>query len=109
MKVYALVSFSQGTKQQEVKMVNTPSTSHRMYPSSVQGKLYLHTFAVVGAGQVPADMLRYDQCWPDDGRLGPTTGVRHREQLVEIGLAHIGPKVWEPTRERWASFGWRVL
>ena len=60
-------------------------------------------FTVEGAGTFPFDMLRYDACYPrtgaDSTKLEPTeTDKRH---LVLVSR-------FEPTRERWESFGWNV-
>jgi hypothetical protein len=84
--------------------------------------LWIHEFEVIGRGNFPQDMLRYDSCYPqrsedasnmalaDDREYGfcyqkehgeaPTFGIRlvHRDDT----------KNWQPTEGRWRSFGWRV-
>jgi hypothetical protein len=61
------------------------------------------TFSVVGHGEFPADMLRYDLCWPashgDSALLGYSTGTR-RIELKGLKL---------PTAARWESFGWKLV
>ena len=64
-------------------------------------------YTVVGQGQFPFDMLRYDQAWPEDAGHSmterryedPATRLPREQKL--IGLA-------TPTVDRWASFGWFV-
>lgn len=68
-----------------------------------------HTFrfTVVGAGPFPFDMLRYDDCYPADTdsamNLQPTS-VRREVVLV----SHQPRRWWNPTFDRWRSFGWVV-
>lgn len=70
----------------------------------------LYEFTVVGKGEFPFDMLRYDSCWPksetrDAAMLAPyRKGEAYREgrRITLVGLR-------EPTEGRWESFGWRVL
>jgi hypothetical protein len=66
-------------------------------------------FAVVGSGEFPFDMLRYDKCWPasqaDSGRMPDPAlvGVLGRQRRIEMhGLV-------KPTAGRWRSFGWTVI
>ena len=59
-------------------------------------------FTVVGTGEFPTDMLRYDICWPAsefNSRLFNQADTRR----IELK----GLKV--PTTGRWASFGWNVV
>ena len=59
-------------------------------------------FTVVGRGEFPLDMLRYDQAWPvADGSFASHTGRR----FVRMGCVQRGG----PTIARWASFGWTVV
>jgi hypothetical protein len=83
----------------------------RRYTSKERDKLIsaaqdAMTFAVVGAGMFPVDMLRYDKAWPaseSDSRLisnSFTDPVQHRIELRSLK---------EPTPARWRSFGWTVV
>ena len=62
-----------------------------------------HFFRVTGEGDFPWDMLRYDQCWPCT-----SVDVQNlqRKGQREVVLSDHHPLQWEPTYERWASFGW---
>lgn len=73
----------------------------------------LKRFTVEGRGEFPADMLRTDQCWPATalaadaiaahyGAPDPAT-VRQREVTLETAAKYA------PNRQRWTSFGWRVV
>ncbi|KKN90149.1 hypothetical protein LCGC14_0232650 [marine sediment metagenome] len=68
-------------------------------------------FTVEGGGDFPADMLRYDNCWPYmsvdaakafPGKHGSPDEFRRRE--VRLLMAGDEP----PTEERWKSFMWKV-
>ncbi len=65
------------------------------------------TFIVIGRGEFPIDMLRYDSAYPvteDDSRV---IGQRTYEWDRGVLLQHRGvQKDWEPTLGRWKSFGW---
>ncbi|MCY4506533.1 MAG: hypothetical protein OXG35_06185 [Acidobacteria bacterium] len=66
------------------------------------------TFTVRGDTAFPSDMLRYDRCHPrthDDVSAMMTTGTR----TVNLRRYYQPGGRDEPTRERWESFGWRVL
>lgn len=72
-------------------------------------KEYRYEFKVVGYGQFPVDMLRYDACWPkDEGNdsfnIGASWDRFSKATTREITL--IGVK--QPTEARWKSFGWKV-
>ncbi len=60
-----------------------------------------YRIAVIGAGQFPIDMLRYDKCWPAAGVLE----VDGPERIVVIESRSEG--YWTP--DRWSSFGWIVV
>lgn len=76
--------------------------------SGEKGKFLGSRFTVRGAGVFPADMLRYDCCWP----------VSTASAMNVIGDGHegLGPRAVElitmaknmPTKDRWVSFGWVV-
>lgn len=60
---------------------------------------------VEGKGYFPADMLRYDQCYPADGRSAQTiTSTSVSPATVHL----ICTKEDGPTPDRWRSFGWVV-
>jgi hypothetical protein len=61
-------------------------------------------FEVQGSGDFPADMLRYDLCWPADETSSGRINNRRRAQYT-VKLKGLKP----PTPARWASFGWKVL
>lgn len=73
-------------------------------------------FEVEGLIQFPLDMLRYDNCWPDEQMdviniqetlLTEVRLARRREnKLFRIKLATYSGK---PTVERWKTFGWKVV
>lgn len=77
--------------------------------------MFYQTFKVVGHGEFPMDMLRYDSCFPqseqDSGKiLGTTWANRENNDRVEVGIARYVPyKGTEVTRARWESFGWTVI
>jgi hypothetical protein len=64
-------------------------------------------FTVSGSGEFPADMLRYDACWPrrqEDVTEAFPGGPRPRLERRSVGMA--SHKL--PTVGRWESFGWSV-
>ena len=64
-------------------------------------------FMVEGQGRFPEDMLRYDCCEflsDFDKHVANDSTERRRVQLV-LTSSH----VQEPTKLRWASFGWYVI
>lgn len=67
----------------------------------------IHTFEVMGKGEFPFDMLRYDQCWPVDGDSAAqipnyvVAGVPNREvRTIRFN------SLKRPTIDRWSSFLW---
>lgn len=68
-------------------------------------------FTVEGCGPFPADMLRYDCCYPENGDGAAaialvTTGLRARDSRRTVKLLthrNAGPCIG-----RWESFGWSV-
>lgn len=67
-------------------------------------------FTVIGDGEFPLDMLRYDGCYPQhetDTTKMSESGLREVTLHKTLNWAH--PKVWSPTVGRWNSFGWAVL
>jgi hypothetical protein len=65
-------------------------------------------FTVCGSGTFPFDMLRYDACHPA-GEQQSALLFDHHDEWREVELIHYSEvKSWEPTVERWRSFGWDV-
>ena len=74
----------------------------------------IHRFIVKGTGSFPIDMLRYDQCFPDDQESAAkiANSVYHSRMATqdgEICLAAWRLIGWEPTKKRWESFLWKVV
>ena len=70
-----------------------------------------HRIEVIGKGEFPIDMLRFDSCHPL--YESDCTIIRHslRDPLNEpqiVALGHWGPSSWTPTAKRWRSFHWAV-
>jgi transketolase N-terminal domain/subunit len=71
-------------------------------------------YTVEGAGQFPFDMLRYDGSYPHQQTDSSAmeydqlfTALKDsRRQVTLEKLCDV--RVWEPCRERWVSFGWKV-
>lgn len=68
------------------------------------------TFEVVGSSHFPADMLRYDGCYPasshDAVEMASSWDSRSRPRERRITLrTHLEGR---PTEGRWESFGWKV-
>ena len=76
--------------------------------------IYYHEFTVEGTGSFPTDMLRYDGAYPaspqavsmisDDWRTAAPL-ERRSARLIHVG----DQRGWEPTVDRWRSFGWTVV
>lgn len=67
----------------------------------------LYEFTVIGRGEFPFDMLRYDQCWPkSETKDAPALHPRGNwlKELREVNLVGLH----SPTADRWESFGWKV-
>lgn len=76
--------------------------------------IYIHTLTVRGSGPFPFDMLRRDGCYPrqtpDADALGACALGCDPLELRTVTLVHVSAQAfWMPTRERWESFGWRVV
>ena len=57
----------------------------------------------------PVDMLRYDCCWPTRTEDAIKIAVSIRDKLTaEDGWIRL-TSIQTPHRDRWLSFGWRVL
>ena len=79
------------------------------------------TFRVIGRGEFPFDMLRYDACWPADSESASRLATppcytgedvyakfRHDRRVITL-RTYQEHKWWEPTKGRWSSFGWTVI
>lgn len=70
-------------------------------------------FTVEGRGEFPFDMLRYDRCHPRTGvdaeMLRPPAEPLSSPRCVTLVALARDSRFWEPTRERWLSFGWHVI
>ena len=70
--------------------------------------MYRHRYVVRGARDFPFDMLRYDSSFPPKGD-DLAYGFGHSD-IWEVELEHRSTKRdWQPTNERWRSFGWGVV
>lgn len=65
-------------------------------------KFYLYEATVAGDGPFPADMLRYDDCWPAWQDDVSAAFVGRGQRIVRV----MGIRPF--TVARWRSFGWRV-
>ncbi len=66
----------------------------------------LTRFVVDGKGPFPLDMLRRDRCFPateGDSSAIAATIISRRITLYSV------QRSWNLTKDRWASFGWRVI
>ena len=72
--------------------------------------MYVHRFTMVGRGIFPMDMLRYDQCWPEGaGDVLKLETPRENREPREVNLVHYShTKAWNPTQDRWRTFGWTM-
>ena len=65
-------------------------------------------------GFFPLDMLRYDCCTPSSGEdvakipIGISDIPEVPEVITLVHYSH-GYKGWQPTVDRWKSFGWEVV
>jgi hypothetical protein len=76
-------------------------------------KVFTHRFMVSGSRQFPADMLRYDRCYPesndDVAEMFTTSAENNYDTRRRVELVAREEKHWTPTKDRWRSFGWLVL
>ena len=66
-------------------------------------------FTVTGPYRFPIDMLRYDCCYPQqqiDTAAIEKSLLRERPGPFKVTLA--SQIIYNPTKDRWASFGWTV-
>lgn len=72
-------------------------------------KFFSFKFTVLGKGNFPYDMLRFDRCYPaDSGSAGQIENRRTQELRHVCLITHDVRKNWLPEFERWKSFGWVV-
>ena len=78
---------------------------------------YVSKFRVNGRGSFPVDMLRYDESRPDSEadsvKIAMTRDASGYDLDREVTLVtphqnKAEQRRWEPTFQRWLSFGWRV-
>lgn len=69
--------------------------------------MYVHIYEVIGRGEFPLDMLRYDTSHP--ARQEDVVALKERDPVVPIRLVCKSHAQWTPTKARWESFGWKVL
>ena len=62
-------------------------------------------FIVEGNGPFPADMLRYDRCWPADGQAAVELLEPRLQRSVRLRTGQLARDI---TVDRWSSFGWSV-
>jgi hypothetical protein len=65
------------------------------------------TFIVEGRGSFPADMLRYDSCWPASSQDASATAEGIMGGRRRVMLTTDNP--YAPTIGRWNSFLWAVV
>jgi len=74
--------------------------------------MYTTQFTVKGRGRFPADMLRYDSCYPSTGEDVSWMDMGGEREQGERELAltthHKHKNIHNLTPDRWASFGWVV-
>lgn len=69
-------------------------------------RIKAYRYAVIGMGEFPFDMLRYDRAFPTVEQETPLMGNAHRQ---DEGMRRIHlMSAQAPTKARWGSFGWRV-
>ncbi|AIY40158.1 hypothetical protein LT85_1000 [Collimonas arenae] len=62
-----------------------------------------HIYTVKGSGDFPIDMLRYDECWPDQPADAEAIAPGNREiRYIKLLSDRY------PTVHRWESFCWTV-
>lgn len=71
-------------------------------------KRYGWRFIVVGCGDFPFDMLRYDECFPVDEGEARDMVIHNLEQRT-VRLERWSTHPRPPTERRWESQGWRVI
>ena len=71
--------------------------------------MYHQTFVVTGRSRdrFPMDMLRYDECWPQEPSQIPSPDSQEYTASVRMAR-YVSNETDQPTTARWDSFGWLV-
>lgn len=65
-------------------------------------------FVVEGISSFPLEMLHTDQCWP--ARAADAAAISdHHAALRPAKIILATAAKYAPDRQRWVSFGWRVI
>ena len=65
-------------------------------------------FVVEGSSDFPFTMLNVDQCWP--ARAADAAAIAdHQAALQGRKVIFETAAKYAPNRQRWGSFGWRVI
>jgi len=69
-----------------------------------------YSYQVVGTGDFPVDMLRYDCAYPADSEAVVAIGANGRIRRAEHGPRTVDLRSYSrPTPARWESFLWKVI
>jgi hypothetical protein len=91
-----------------IKGLTIPGSAHEYVVERADPRpTYLYKFSVIGKGPFPADMLRYDGCYPANSDSASNIVFPGVQRTVDLVCEH-PHKGWLPTFERWRSFGWVV-
>jgi hypothetical protein len=105
-KVYPATTATDNNK--EYREMPTKLTT-RQRDKLIEAAQNAQVFAVVGDGNFPHDMLRYDHCWPatesDATRMDYASNSAVPREVRRIELRGLTG----PTPARWRSFGWKVV
>ena len=91
--------------------------THYVYKTDHKSeKKFCVEFSVRGRGHFPFDMLRYDMCHPVDSSDAAAmffdysqASLEEHKQIRTVKLrTWTGNLYWNPTYDRWRSFGWMV-
>jgi hypothetical protein len=96
------VLLATATTQQPKEYEMTTKLTTRQRDKLIEAAQNAPVFTVVGSGQFPFDMLRYDHCWPTWGDQSGLLTHTEQRRITLSGLTG-------PTPARWASFGWKVV
>jgi hypothetical protein len=72
-------------------------------------------YTVAGNGAFPLDMLRYDGSYPyqqtdSSAMVYDRSFTKLKDSKREVTLEKlVDARVWQPSYERWVSFGWKVI
>ncbi len=66
-------------------------------------------FTVRGVGSFPLDMLRYDRCSPVTSEDVVNMAASLQAQSNVPYEIHLISSTFQPTKERWALFGYKVV